>query len=720
MYFQTIFYVLHWWVFLFGIGILCLPLATLLFRNFADKGYLFSKVIGIILLSYASLLLGALHILPFTTLSLWVLLGLLAMINGYVLYRNTNSIRSVKRHVVLPLIEEGLFFVGLLLWSYIRGFQPDIHGLEKFMDFGFVNSILRTTYFPPKDMWMTPLSINYYYFGHLVTAVLTKLSYIPSYISFNLMIATLFTFTFSLSFSLGGNLWYLFKKYQILNSKYEIRNFLIAGLLSAFLVTLAGNIHTLYTFFTPYQNDNPVPPWQLTFSPSSFPNSYWYPNATRFIYHTIHEFPIYSFVVSDLHGHVLDIPFVLLMLALLITVIITPQKSFRPYLLAVFLGAVSAVMYMTNAWDGLIYVLFSEVILMYKLSKDSVTGILKEILSTKSLIAFILILISFVVVSLPFSVFFKPFASQVGINCAPDFLIKLSTIGPILFEKGYCQYSPWWQLLILYGFFLFWAVSFFVLLLKKAKNNGILNPLDSFILLISILGILLIIAPEFVYLKDIYTTYFRANTMFKLVYQAFIILSLCSGYILLRVFSSLKSGIFSLFYITLSCLLLLLVGIYPYFSVMSYYNNLKDFHGLDGLTYLKTISESDYTAVKWINSQIKGQPVMLEAQGDSYTDYERISSNTGLPTVFGWMVHEWLWRGTYDIVPGRVADVDKLYESTDLNLTKELLKKYNVQYVYIGDMEHTKYPNLDEQKFRQLGQIAYQNAQTAIYKINPL
>src|SRR5258708_38797604 len=36
--------------------------------------------------------------------------------------------------------------------------SPDIHGLEKYMDYGFVNSILRSQYFPPKDMWFTPRS----------------------------------------------------------------------------------------------------------------------------------------------------------------------------------------------------------------------------------------------------------------------------------------------------------------------------------------------------------------------------------------------------------------------------------------------------------------------------------------------------------------------------------------------------------------------------------
>src|SRR3989344_4426111 len=257
-----------WWGTFFILGVAFLPLTFSIFKNFFDRGYVFSKILGVAVVSYAVFLLGILHIIPFSFLTSALV----------------------------------LFSFALLFWSYVRSFQPDIHGLEKYMDFGFINSILRSEFFPPKDMWFTPLSINYYYFGHLTTAVLTKLSNIPSSITFNLMIASIFAFTLTGSFSIGANLIYMLKSQinsnnkNIINSKvlnfgtwrlFRVWKFefgaLIGGLLTAFLVSLSGNLQTIYAFFKNYSGENPVPFWHLPFSLSTFPNNYWYPNATRFI-----------------------------------------------------------------------------------------------------------------------------------------------------------------------------------------------------------------------------------------------------------------------------------------------------------------------------------------------------------------------------------------------------------------------------------------------------
>ena len=600
----------QWWTLIFAIGIIFLPLTFTIFKNFFDKGYIFSKILGIAVVSYAIFLLGILHIAPFSFLTSVLILIFFGVLNLPLIFSfkdgktriKEDFLKILKENWPIFLFEEILFIFGLLTWSYIRSFQPDIHGLEKYMDFGILNSILRSEFFPPKDMWFTPLPINYYYFGHLTTAVLTKLSNIPSNVTFNLMIATIFAFTFVGSFSIGANLISKLTSEEPIRSPQgwrlttPLRWFsIIGGLLTAFLVSFAGNLQTIYAFFKNYSGENPVPFWHLPLSIQFFPNMYWYPNATRFIHNTIHEFPLYSFVVSDLHGHVLDIPIVLLTIALLLSVI-------------------------------------QNIILRA-----------------------------------------KPEGSKI---------------------------------------------------LRFAQNDIVKS--DLFVLLLIVLSTLLIIIPELVYIKDIYPAHYRANTMFKLVYQSFIMLSIASSYIIIRIVLGIKyyvsninprKKIITACYLLFATFLLVLVFIYPYFAIGSFYGGLKVQLGLDGTKYLKNLYPTDYDAIAWINKNIKGQPVILEAQGDSYTDFARVSANTGLPTVLGWTVHEWLWRGTYDIPAPRIPQVQMLYESSDINITKELIDKYKIEYVFIGDLEYQKYTNLNEQKFETIGKIIYKNGRTKIYKI---
>ena len=509
MNYQDLLYVLRWWITFFVIGLIFFPLTAKIFSNFFDKGYIFARILGMAAISYVVFVLGILKILPFT-FSTIILVATFFLIINILIFRaylkavipsltgNRDSRLRGNDKRRLPwkifLFEEIIFFITLFFWSYIHAHQPDIHGLEKYEDFGFINSILRSEYFPPADMWFTPLSINYYYFGHLVTAVLTKLSNIPSYITFNVMLATIFAFTFTGAFSIGSNLIEKIKNQSPIQSGTKIK-IMFGGLLTAFIVSFAGNLHTIYTFFKPYVNENPVPFWQLAFSFNAFPNSYWYPNATRFIENTIHEFPLYSFVVSDLHAHVLDMPFVLLAIALLFSLLLrlnnhndlqtqNYNSKLKAFIsnsfaicdlrFAILLGFILAVMYMTNAWDGIIYFLLAALILLVIFIKQSQTSIMeiknsklkiknsfqieKPVLSLlkdfklkigRWLFYVSIVTIGSILFSLPFSLSFKPFASGIGIVCAPEFLTKIEEIVPFLFEGNHFQLSPWWQLLTL-------------------------------------------------------------------------------------------------------------------------------------------------------------------------------------------------------------------------------------------------------------------------------
>ena len=746
--------IFQWWIVLFIIGLGFLPLTFILFRNFFDKGYSFSKILGIILIGYPVFLLGISHIAPFHTPYI-IGVAITAIGATYFFVPDKSNVwNTIKKHWLAFAIQEIMFLAVLYTWAYIHSYAPDIHGLEKFMDYGFVNSFMRTDYLPAADMWFAPLAINYYYFGHFLTAMLTKLSGLPTAITFNLMLSTIVAWCFTQSFSIGANLYYQFREKKTLSPIKTTG----AGLLTTALVTFSGNLHILHAFFKPYASDNPRPLWELGFNPLAFPNEYWYPNATRFIYNTIHEFPIYSWVVADLHGHVLDIPLVLFLIALLFSQLIThvSQKTVDekkkenqsitlvPPIILIFIGLILACMYMTNAWDSAIYFLLTALTIFaiywkkrhdFKHTSDD---LVKAIVSVRKkspislpdtwkilwgrdiILALLFVVAAFFVFMTPYSLKFdfSAYASGIGFLCSTDFLVEIGKLGPFIFEAEHCQRSPWWQLLLLYGFFYFFVTVFMITILRSTKHK----ITDVFVVLLIIVGTFLIIVPEFFYLKDIYPAHYRANTMFKLVFQAFIILSISSSYIIVRTIQSIretnkKGKVWITLFTLTSTLLVYLVLTYPYLAIKAYYGDFKNYQGLNGQAYLGKLYPDDLAAVTWFNNNVKGQPVILEAQGDSYSDYARISSNTGLPTVLGWTVHEWLWRGGYDVPAPRITDVTTMYESPNTNDTKLLLDKYEVKYVIVGSLERQKYQKLTEVAFQQLGDIVFQQGSTKIYKI---
>lgn len=681
-------YITIWWLMFFIIGTIFLPLTFLIFSSFFDKGYIFSKILGILFISYAIWLLASLKIVNFSTINIFAITAIFAILNFFI-SRKYKLLINLKPYWKIFLFEEIMFAVGLFFWAYIKAHEPSIHALEKFMDFGFINSILRSDFFPPKDIWMSQKTINYYYFGHLVTAVLTKLSLINPAIAFNLMLSSLFGLTLSSSFSIGSNIYSHFTK--------NYKSIILAGILAAFLVTLSGNLHTIYAFFESYKVDNPIPFWQL--QPKINFKNYWYPNATRFIPFTIHEFPLYSFVVSDLHGHVLSIPIVFLIIILLVNIFYKTGVSLFYY---PFLGFLLAVATMTNALDGPIYLFLSILVLLFKKSRQS-------------LIHLLIIISSAVIFSLPFWVSFKSFSPGIGVLCAPQILVNLGKLGPFLFEVNHCQRSPFWMLFIVYGFFFIVFLGYLFILRLPSKKGFDKN--ESLMLIFMLFAVITILIPELIYVKDIYPAHYRANTVFKFGYQDFIVSSLSASFMILRIRAFRKNPVVKYIYLPLLSVALFLISIFPFFAINSYFNGLKNYSGLNGLNYLKELYPQDFQGILWINQNIKHQPVILEAEGESYTDFARVSANTGLPTIIGWPVHEWLWRNNVDEVNIRKGEVDTLYESPDIYLTKNLIKKYHIEYVFIGTLERQKYPLLNEDKFKNLGHQVYRNDETLIYQL---
>ncbi|MFH0773749.1 MAG: DUF2298 domain-containing protein [bacterium] len=690
---EWIYQTLQWYGMLLLVGIVFFGITRRLFSSFFDQGYAFSKTVGILLLSYSVFLLGNLHVAPFSYVTLLVCLCVVCIVGLFI--HPTISKKMPWRIIV---VEELLFLAALFLWTYVRGQESSIRGLEKFMDFGFMQSILRTTYFPPLDMWYAKLPINYYYFGHLTGAIQIKLSGVLPEVGYNLLLATIFAQSVISTFSLVTQIVFSYGK--------KLRHAFFFGFIGTWILNFGGNLHTIYLFTSGYSADKPVPFWEILSGYN--PAKYWYPNATRFIPFTIHEFPSYSYVVADLHGHVFDILFVLLTLALLF-IFFTHKKNKSPslatnhYALTAFLGFMTAVHYMTNAFDGPIYLLLTCVffLVLFRFSRSFIihVGIL---------------FVSFVLFALPFSIHFKPFVTAIGMNCSPSFLVDIGKIGPFIFEKGNCQPDELWMLFVLWGFFF---ISFLLFIWGKASEKYKEHITDDFIFILFSFGIFLILIPEFFYIKDIYPAHFRANTMFKMGYQAFMMMSVASAYTLFVISRAVSSHAIIKKIIWL--VPFLFVGVYLFYAAPSYYGLLDKTPQLNGAKWLAIQNADTQEIIAYMNKYIIGQPVILEAQGDSYTDFNHVSAYTGLPTVAGWWVHEWLWRGSADAVGKRIPDVVALYESSDLDLTRRLIKKYNISYVIVSSLERQKYKELQEAKFSKLGKKIFEstNGFGALYQL---
>lgn len=533
-------YVLKWWTVLLFIGILFLPMSMNIFSSFTDKGFVFSKIIGLALSSFVFWLLSYLKLLKITGLNCWyvtVLSGFAVYAVFFVWKKTYRSVFAVINSETISwvLAGESLFLFSLGFWTYLRGFNPRIEGLEKFMDYGFVNSILRSGYVPPKDMWFAGESINYYYFGQYVTAFLTRLSGLETEISYNVMMATLFAFSMALSFVIVSN---MLKVHGIENGWSAA-----GGLISAVLVSLGGNLHSFfYGFLAKFSKDG---------------DKYWFPDATRYIGYnpetddkTIHEFPVYSFVVSDLHAHVINMIFVLTLIGILLAVLVKLYKKTGQYtgagygltqaffpemlLIALFI----CIFQMSNYWDFPIYLTVTLFVLagggirQYGFNKKT---------TLVTTVRFIAVLLLAVLFSVPFNLSFDQIASQ------------------IRFARNH---SLPHQLFMLWGYQLTFVVIYFILILyaeqniewktaKGAEKYKIRNELtitvrirnvlekfsagDVFAVILCISATGLVLIPELVYVRDIYEKeYARANTMFKLTYQAFIMFGLAAGYIFVR------------------------------------------------------------------------------------------------------------------------------------------------------------------------------------------
>ena len=444
---------------------------------------------------------------------------------------------------------------------------------------------------------------------------------------------------------------------------------------------------------------------------------------------TIHEFPSYSFVLGDLHAHVINVFLVLTVLGILYSWMKTNSgKSWRQREIGL-LGLLLGMFLFSNTWDFMIYyVVICGTLLFGNLKRHSSGSFISQALKW-SVIQWVELLAAAFLASLPFHLTFENVMVQ-GIG-----IVKIHT--------------AFYQFCVLWAFPLLVCVPFVIGILKSIGTfpekkfwsffYSIKYP-DLYGLVLVLCAIGLIFIPEFVYVRDIYEkTAPRANTMFKLTYQAYIMFGIMMAYIL--VFFTVNrikrcNGADS----TVMCKGLLrcprlqslteIIAILVLISTCGYLENAithwftgfpkrNAYQTLNATNYLETAISDDAAAIRWLNDNVEGQPIILEASGDSYQDYDnRVSAMTGLPTVLGWYVHEWLWRNDLEEENQRKEDVQTIYTSSNADQIKSLIEKYKISYLFIGSCEYEKYGEINSELLASIGKVVFRQSETTIIEVS--
>ena len=711
-----------WYLLAAVLGVVGMAVTGRLFRGFADKGWMFSKVVSITITGFLTWFLVSIKLLKFTTVTcvgITVVFGIVCILL-YEKQRKAGYDCLPIDNLDLVYIEEILFFAVFLMWTYLAGFHPAAHGTEKFMDYGFMEAMMRSKTLPATDIWYSQGKINYYYGGQYFAVFLTKLSGTQVELTYNLMRTFVAAFAFVLPFSLVRQMTVDMQGKKVYGWKKRLPS--ITGFIAGLAVSIAGNMH-----YVVYAQIIPL----IQKLKGQEVDSYWFPDATRYIGFnpdvpdkTIHEFPCYSFVLGDLHAHVVNIMFVLLLLGLLYAWMqkvrnTTPsveklgakkfwmQQLLMPHILAA--AMLLGMFHWTNYWDFVIYyvvtggtVLFMNIICL--------KGDIKRIIAVTAAQAVEIFAVATVII-LPFTLQFTTMVQ--GVRPAQN-------------------HSLPHQLLILWGLptilTLVFVISLIVGKLKRLNHKSLYRLMkairtpDLFAVIMGLCAIGLVAIPELVYVRDIYENgNARANTMFKLTYQAYIMFGMTMVYVIFRQLFVNRKKILKAVGVIGLALLLWTCGYFGK-SVDSWFGQVLDpsqYKGLNATAFLETDYAEDVGAIRWLKENIEGSPVVLEANGDSYSEYERVSAMTGLPTVMGWYVHEWLWRNDVADLNAKADEIETIYTSTNAAEVQMLVEKYDISYIFVGSCEREKYADLNNEVLQSLGEIVYQDPdyETYIVKI---
>lgn len=677
-----------------------LPLTS---RLFAGKltAYATSKLAGLVLFGYGIWFLSTIRLVNYQ--SYFLIAGLFVMLCGVSLYFSRGFFmgrpdaetagKARKKQAAAPqplwkriLLLESVVAACYVAYLLLRSHFPDINGTERFMDLALLSAAGKTEYFPFIDPWYAGKTVNYYYHGSYLMSLVSNLSRLPYELTYNFSLGLIFSQVLLLAGTLGTVL-----------SKSKL-----AGVFAAFMTAIAGTLFyagcVLNGLFKTPQTICSYASSTRLYTPS----------------YIINEIPSYSFTVGDLHAHFLALPFFLLNLLLIWSFV----KAERPGLTAGLLLAVGmATSGMINAWDAVTLVCLLIIAGGIKFIHQHGTRAWVGAVSIASALALMI----------PNLIHFK--SPVLGLGFIPSYVAQ------------YQLENVQWPTPLLATLGMWGALGAGILIAMAAKRKNIRQI--PFQLALVILSVGILVGVEIVFIKDIYSVsnanYFRANTTFKFGYHAWTMLSVAFAGLVFPIVRQKHNQRFS--WDTRLNLVIIVVAVagglfYPYQAAKQFY--LYDQPGrvlsLNGSDWIEKDMSDDAATIDYINNNINRRAVIAEAVGDSYTTYGRMATYTGMIAPMGWSSHEWTWRldaeAAKQAAPGIqvetgwsqiaqvMGDIENLYTLASVDETAAIIDKYEIEFVYVGHLEYERYPDLNIDKFYELGTPVFTAGNAVLFQTN--
>ncbi|HVM97039.1 MAG TPA: DUF2298 domain-containing protein, partial [Candidatus Acidoferrales bacterium] len=680
-----------------------------------------SKTLGVLLFSYVSWLVVGFGLAPFTqgtltaVLFAFVVLGVWAWRHG--------GLKPMERGEMVA--SEALFWGTFAFFLIIRAYNPEIFWGEKPMDFSFLNALNRTTTLPPPEPWFSGSPLYYSYFGYYVVAALGKTLHLHPALTFNLGIALVAGMTAAGAFAVGA----------LVAGKWQV------GLLSAFFAVLIGNLAGPRELMGPH----PVIGFDY----------FW--ATSRVIRDTINEYPFWSFLFADLHAHVMVLPFSLTFVAFAVVWVRTrvmaprePLPATEPLVLMLLMALSLGAITVTNTWSAPTYVLFFVFLLgSIWLTESDDHGILRFLFGA----LFRVLLVSAVVIGgsyllfWPYWRFFVPPERNFGWErLTPDKLVQpldfYTIFGLSLFVLVPFALALWTKLLRRADEKLSAPRTVLPIVLVALAAAGFWMSTRAGMTILFLVALQLLLAPvtdrrwriplamaafgfavtagtDLVYVWD------RMNTIFKFYLESWFLFSIAAAVAA----QALWSGTVELWWFRRlwQAGLVVLVGVGLFTATTDVMGVIRTNRvqtpkpTLDGMAYLRFKAPDELAAFEWLNQNVKGIPVIVEAHGDSYQDFTRVSMNTGLPTVLGWAYHVYQRAHGWPDINRRKADIQTLYTTDSKETAQDILQRYHVALVYVGSIERRTYAGGNLERFNQWTDLltpVYQNPGVTIFAAN--